>query len=370
MNSKAIATMTGMSDRSARRHVNKLLATGFLNEKVFKGTNTSFELKINPEFLVARPQKQLTEMLINQHVQRYPGMPINPFTYKHYTSARPSFTDFPNGILRTICPHIEINPDTFNNNILSNGIVDNCLHTKSKRPHKLSVINNDLKIPAGAENPDNKNPEQTNVRQGVNQNQSYQQKIEREQQKNIPPTALSLVFSFTETAWNFAHSLLYENRQFLPEQEQTAKSFIAGFFLVFAKSNKNRRISSCYDDFVLTIQIIHEYTRKRVDWMIARPEYFFDPHFKGGFYGAAKDWLPKQKHKQKQTKDWNTNKKLVAKLYHYYSSDPTFERYRKCTQRLGKLKNKKFLDTFNACVLENENYNTQFLNQQCQSHEI
>jgi len=363
MNSKAIATMTGMSDRSARRHVNKLLATGFLEEKIFRGTNTSFELKINPEFLVARPQKQLTEMLINQHVQRYPGMPINPFTYKHYTSARPSFTDFPNGIIRTICPHIEINPDTFNNNILSKGIVDNSQPTKSKRPQKLSVINNDLKDSSFVGNPDNKNPEQTNVRLGVDQNQDYQQKIQRESKENVPAATLSIVFSFTETAWNFAHSLLYENRQFLPEQEQAAKNFIAGFFLEFTKNNKNRRISSCYNDFVLTIQIVHEYARKRVDWVIARPEYFFDPHFKGGFYGAAKDWLPKQKNKQKQTKDWNTNKKKVSELYLEYSNNPTFEQYRKCTQKLGKLKNKKFLDIFNTCVLDNDKFNTHFLNQ-------
>jgi len=56
MNNPAIATMTGMSDRSSRRHVNKLLATGFLQEKIFRGSNASFILKINPEFLVARPK--------------------------------------------------------------------------------------------------------------------------------------------------------------------------------------------------------------------------------------------------------------------------------------------------------------------------
>lgn len=364
MNNVAIGTMTGICDRSSRRHVNKLLATGFLQEKVFRGSNASFIIKINPEFLVARPQKKLTDLLINQHIERYPGMPISPITYKHYKSLRPSFTDFPSGIIRTVCPDVAINPDTFNNNILEKGIVDNCIDTKSKRPKKITVINNEFDNPAKCGNPDNNYPEQANVRHFVTQDQSYQQKIQRENKKNFPPALFANIFSFTELAWNFAHSLLYDNRPFQPEQEQAAKNFIAGFFLEFAKNNKNRRLSACYGDFVLTIQIIHDYTRKRVDWMIARPEYFFDPHFKGGFYGAVKDWLPKQKDKQKQTKDWNTNKKKVSEHYLAYSKNPTFEQYRMATQQLGKLKNKKFLEIFNACVLDNSKFNTQFLNQQ------
>ena len=359
--------MTGMCDRSSRRHVNKLLATGFLEEKIFRGSNAAFILKINPEFLVARPVKLLTEILVDQHTAKYPDSPIPAQTYKFFSSLRPSFQDFPSGIIKAACPHVKVNPDTFNNNILSKGIVDNSLHTKSKRPQKLTVINNELNNSSCVGNLDNKNPEQTNVRFQETPTQDYHQKIRQESQDNIPPAALEKIFSYTGTAWNFAHSLLYGNRKFSPDQEQTAKNFIAGFFLEFAKNNKNKRLSSCYDDFVLTIQIIHEFTKKRVYWMIAKPEYFFDPHFKGGFYGAAKDWLPRQKARQKHTKDWNSNKKKVARLYLYYTAKPTFERYQKCTQELGKLKNKKFLDMFNTCVLDNDKFNPEFLNQKSQA---
>jgi hypothetical protein len=364
MNNEAIGTMTGMCGRSARRHVNKLLATGFLLEKVFRGSNAAFILKINPEFLVARPNKKLTDLLINQHVERYPAMPICPITLKLYKSLKPSFTDFPSGIIRTLCPHVEINPDTFNNNILSKGIVDNCLHTKSKRPQKISVINNDLKNSSCVGNPDNKNPEQTIVRHQESQNQDYQQKIQREKQKNIPPAMLHSIFFFTELAWNFVRSLLYENREFQPGQIQAAKHHIAGYFLEYVRNNNPKTISQCYNEFITTIQIIDDYTKRKVEWQTARPEYFFDPRFSGGFHRAFKEWLPKHKEKQKKNKEWNTNKKLVAQLFRYYSTDPTFERYRKCTQRLGKLKNKKFLDTFNTCILDKDNYNNQFLNQQ------
>jgi len=364
MNNVAIATMTGMCARSSRRHVNKLLAIGFLQEKIFRGSNTSFILKINPEFLVARPEKKLNDLLISQHVEKYPGMPISPVTYKHYNSLRPSFTDFPEGIIRTVCPHVEINPDTFNNNILSKGIVDNSLHTKSKRPQKLSVINNELKNSSFVGNPDNKNPEQTNVRNPESQNQDYQQKIQREKQKTISPALFTSIFFFTELAWNFVRSLLYDNRDFMPEQVQAAKHHIAGYFLEYARNNNPKTISKCYNEFITTVQIIDDYTRRKIEWQTARPEYFFDPKFKGGFQRAFKEWLPKHKEKQKKNKEWNSNKKLVAQLYRHYSTDPTFERYRKCTQRLGKLKNKKFLDTFNSCILDKDNYNNQFFNQQ------
>ena len=368
MNNVAIATMSGMCDRSSRRHVNKLLAIGFLEEKIFRGSNTSFILKINPEFLVARPKKELNELLLKQHVQRYPESPISSITLKYFNALRPSFSDFPEGIIRTVCPHVEITPDTYNNNILSKGIVDNSLHTKSKRPQKLSVINNDLKDSSCVGNPDNKNPEQTNVRHGADQNQDYQQKIRQQSKENVAAGALSLVFSFTDLAWSFVRSLLYENREFDPLQEQAAKRYIAGFFLEFAKNNRDKRISQAYNEFATTIQIIHEYTRRKIEWQIARPEYFFDPHFRGGFYNAFKNWLPKHKHQQKQNKEWNSHKKLVAQLFRYYNANPGFERYKQCTQRLGKLKNKKFLDIFNTCVLNQENYNTQTLNQQNQPH--
>ncbi len=171
MNNKAIATMTGMCDRSARRHVNKLLATGFLEEKIFRGTNAAYVLKINPEFLVARPNKKLTELLIKQHIESFPGIPMSSVTYKYYLSLRPSFTDFSSGIIRTECPHIEVLQDTFNNNILSKGIVDNSLHTKSKRPQKLSVINNAFKTPEKSGRQDDTKQEQTIVRLQENKNQ-------------------------------------------------------------------------------------------------------------------------------------------------------------------------------------------------------
>jgi len=291
-------------------------------------------------------------------------MPINPITYKHYNSLRPSFTDFPFGIIRTVCPHVEINPDTFNNNILSKGIVDNSQPTKSKQPKKLSVINNETINPTKGGNPDNKNPEQTNVRHQENQKESYQRKIQCENEKNISPAMLQSIFFFTELAWNFVRSLLYDNRDFMPEQVHATKHYIAGYFLEYVRNNNPKTISQCYNEFITTIQIIDDYTKRKIEWNTARPEYFFDPKFSGGFHRALKEWLPKHKEKQMKNKEWNTNKKLVAQLYRYYSIDPTFERYRKCTQRLGKLKNKKFLDTFNTCILDKDKYNTQFLNQQ------
>jgi hypothetical protein len=363
MNNKAIATMTGMSGRSSQRHVNELLATGFLKEKIFRGSNASFVLKINPEFLVARPEKLLNDMLIGQHVAKHPGFPISPITYKQYMSLRPSFTDYSFGIIKTVCPHIEIKPDTFNNNILHKGIVDNYVHTKSQGPQKLTVINNEFQIPAEAGKPDNKKPEQTNVRQLQNEDKSYQRKIQRENQKNIPPEIFSTIFLFTELAWNFVRSILYQNRPFQPEQVQAAKKYIAGYFIEYARNNNPRTLSQAYNEFITTIQIIDDYTKRKIEWQTARPEYFFDPNFTGGFHRAFKEWLPKHKEKQKKNKQWNSNKKLVSQLFRYYSMDPSFERYRKCTQRLGKLKNKKFLDTFNSCVLDNDKYNHQFLNQ-------
>ena len=364
MNNVAIATMTGMSDRSVRRHVNKLLATGFLQEKIFRGTNASFILKINPEFLVARPERKLTDILINQHIEKHPGMPINPITYKYYNSLRPSFTDHPSGILRSVCPNIEINPDTFNNNILSKGIVDNSLHTKSKRPHKLTVINNEINNPAKSGNPDDKKPEQTNVRHQKEKNQSYQQKLQRESHKNIPAKVFPLIFTFTELAWNFALSVLYSNRPMSPDQVQLAKHYISLFFLDHVKHKDPRTLSQSYDEFTTTIQIMDDYRNRKIEWNLARPEYLFNPKFGGGFYKAHENWLPNHKDKQKHNKDWNKHKMMVGKLFRYYSADPTFESYRQCSQRLGKLKNKKFLDTFNSCVLDKDKYNNQFMNQQ------
>ena len=362
LNNKALATLTGMSDRSARRHVNKLLATGFLQEKVFRGTNTSFEIKIHPEFLVARPNEQLTEILLNQHAERYPGMPINPVTFKHYTSLRPSFSDIPSGILRSVCPVIEINPETFNNNILAKGIVDNSGREKGKRPQKLTVINNAFNNPEVSGKPE-AGPEQADRRYLEEEKQPFQQKILREKPKNFPAALFTTIFFYTDLAWNFARSLLYDNREFQPEQEQAAKSFIAGILIEYAKNNDPRKLAQCYNEFIVTSQIVKDYTNRKIEWQLARPEYFFDPKFKGGFHRAFKEWLPRHKEKQKKKKDWNSNKKLVATLFRYYSSNPNHHRYMQCINRLGRLKNKKFLDTFNACVLDKEKFNHQFLNQ-------
>jgi len=364
MNNVGLATMTGMSDRSSRRHVNKLLATGFLQEKTFRGSNTSFLLKITPEFLVARPQKELSELLLRQYIAQYPASPISPVTLKYYRTLRPSFADFPEGIIRTICPHVEITPETYNNNILAKGIVDNSTGTKSKHPQKLTVINNAIQDSGETGNPDKQYPEQTNVRLGQNQTETYQQKIHRDHKKNVPAASFKSIFLYTDLAWNFARSILYKNYNIQPQQEQTVKHYIAGIFLEYIKNNDPKKLAQCYNEFVTTIQIVHDYTQRKIEWQLARPEYFFDPKFTGGFKRALTEWLPKHKTRQKIKKDWNSNKKLVGNLYRYYAKKPSYERYRQCTQRLGKLKNKKFLDIFNACVLDENKYNPEFLNTQ------
>ena len=311
MNNHALATLTSMSPRSAQRHVNKLLATGFLEEKVFRGTNASYLLKINPEFLVARPHPVLTEQLIKQHIEKYPALSIPPVTYRYYHSLRPSFTDAPDGILRSSCLHTAINQDTLNNKILSKGIVDNCGKQNSKPTEKITVINNVFDRSAIAEQ-DNTKQEQIGIRPSAEEEQAYRQKIRRSNQNNFPAEIFSSVFFFTDLAWNFARSLLYENREFQPEQEQAAKTFIAGIFTGFARNNNPKKLAQCYNEVIVTMQIIHDYTRRKIEWQLARPEYFFDPKFSGGFHRAFNEWLPNHQKNRERNKQWNSNKKLVA----------------------------------------------------------
>lgn len=344
INSPAMATMTGTSARTIRRHIKKLIAIGFITEKIFQGKNTSYAIKLNPDFLVARPDPELSNLLIKQFTTENPTTPIPLMTIRYYQSISPSFSDFPGGVILTSCPHIEIKQDSKNNNILS-GIVENWHKSKnSQHPTKIFVFNNKFKSSSAVGTPDTKQ-EQTSIGNQSSINQSFTETLRQE--KNFAPAVWDEIHKMTEMSWTFASKLLYPKRKFRPEVILIAKRHIAAFYAAYmSQDDKRLKPGGFFMIFTSLVQMIRDHIDRNTDYRIYTPDYFFSPQFRGGFNDALQKWLPNQRIKEAETKEWNTHRKLVSSLFAKFCLNPGYETYHNATQRLGKLKNPKFLNRF------------------------
>lgn len=120
-NNVQLAKMANASPRTIQRHIIRLQEAGIITNKVWHGTNSSYELFINPEILLARCRKTLEEVKISLDMALRQSLE-NDSVMKQHTST---------------CPHT----DSCNNSYINNNLLKGVDNSKSSEPDEASGNN-------------------------------------------------------------------------------------------------------------------------------------------------------------------------------------------------------------------------------------
>jgi len=179
-----------------------------------------------------------------------------------------------------------------------------------------------------------------------------------------------LLLFFIESSIRLVLSVLYRER-FVPEHDiEVAKKYLWNYFTPVDKSKKLSDLKADLD-----IAVFEAYKAQHRKFYIPAPLYrYFDPYFNGGFYKTLRHVETYVKPYMARNAEYNKSISDVMNLYNLHMKNPNdFECYRKAVQLLGKKQNKNYLNFFNACVSQPEQFNsktlynqwTQSVNQSC-----
>lgn len=351
-NNHAIATMCCTSPATAWRHICKLTECGVIQFKVFHGSNASYELHFNPEILVAVKNYDFIDALLKSAKKLLKTDILPQAVHEKIMQKMPSFGEAPLGMI-SFCDDIafgtlqELNVNmeegAFGNfstdNVSSRNAIRQELLQEQESITLENVLNTDV----------NKQPETAQQTRG-NENGAPPP------QKCSPREIKELLQFHVDMAWDIAHNALYERKYIKDDDVIAAKKFIEQYFLPTSQQ-ENPRFAEMFNRFAVRILLARRWVKKSPVRFIPNPSLYFDPYFEHGFRGT-KQWFVAHQEAQKKNKDWNSNLKLFSIIYQVFKKEPTYENYRKGTQRLAKLKDKRLGELFQKCVINDENYSS------------
>ena len=395
-NNQQLATITGASGRTIQRHIKRLLDAGVLLKKVWHGTNSSYELWINPKILWISGYG---------HVDNYNN--------RKKTQNKESIDNqYFNSEEKTKCPHSYTYKKTLkNNNILI--AVDKlksqwqdqpcheptvaCKKNKKER-NSLSLIDN------------NENEDKTKKKTGNTQGKKVLQASPKKQhakkiEKNAPEGAAQKNTQSCETTrgekvWRSDARMATQNVQSSKEPKATSEALLPSWqtkaalrqtlLLSYANQLWEQALEVLYDPKVLTkrqiaigktllfkwyepvqdakleqvhkvylarLELVRKYLEKDPEnRFVQLPYRYFDPENPHGFAGTM-SWYKADKAYKKQRDLQQILRQEIQKFKRNEQLDtaqarPRLTLFRECEQRISKLEIPSLLQQFYKAIAQ------------------
>lgn len=375
VNNVALGTLLGQSRRASYDQLKRLQQSGIIQYKVFRGSNASYRIVLNPELLVAFSNYQFTCSLIEYFVQNAPeNIKYDPEIIEKLNSAKPDFAVFLGGNGKFL-PHIAIRTlqdlkINMNKGIIVENVdrfkkLSNNSKNKVSKPTSLKnvFINNDVLAQDQLQEPLHDHPLKMNDKFKERNAAPTKnviplpEKIKENHQVLAENSKQSHIRHLVLSSWAWLISHLYGPDRFFTDHD---KGIAISFLQLYYENNSATAstVNQAFYEFCTRVLLARKYILKSPGRFIPNPRIWLDPTFTNGFTGT-KDWLIKVKQKQEIDKEYYSNIKLVAQFYKNYTLNPTMESYSSATQRLSKIKNKDYLNLFNEAVLSR---NPKYLN--------
>lgn len=338
-NNVQLAKMGNASPRTIQRHIKRLIDCNIITEKIWHGSNSGYELLVNPNILLIGGVKAV-------------NTPKNDFNSKELESSKNQSIKNNN---TTTCPHT----DTSNNSYINNIIIDvdkwktemsSLPLTKFKKSRNAN--SNALTGYTGEKCPKINESAGGNARE---KRVTIQTGVEKPSENLTRPASLK---NYVDKLWNFAQNTLYKERYLTESQQKIAQELLFQWYEPVSTS----KLENAHQVYVERIILVQKYIEKDpINRFVQLPNTYFDPKNKTGFAGT-RSWYVKQKERKAhnqlklilhaQTKLFlNNEKKETSK------QKPRLALFTKCETRLGKLGNPALVKAFHASVLKHSTYN-------------
>lgn len=347
-NNSQLAGLVKVSPRTIQRHIIKLQEAGIITGKEFCGSNSGYELLINPKILLARCRKDLLEA--EKELQEAKQKDLENQSIKNEGT--------------TNCPHTYTRNNSYNKNNLLIG-VDNSIgsspdqrrtsNQRNRSSLSLTEILSKAGYPTGNIFTGNTGEKVAKiskdtggkVRKRANNEQNWKQ-----QDGSARSTSLNF---YAESLWKLAKNLLYRDVFLTEFQENQAKEMLVKWY----EPVSDKFLSNVHQNYCERVYLVRDFVAKDPEKRFVQLPYrYFDTNNPSGFTGTKK-WL--QKHLERKEE---VRKKLIlhAQIKKYLNNEKrtdsnrksSLQVYRECETRIGKLGDQSLLQLFHAAVLKPE----------------
>lgn len=337
-NNVQLAKRARASTRTIQRHLNRLIEANIITKKIWHGSNSGYELFINPNILLIGGLKAVNK----------------PKKESKTEKSKPTDNQFFKNTRTTTCPHT----DTSNNGYINNIIIGvHNLRTKaSSLPLKngyesRNATSNNFTGYTGKIDPKKNSDagEIERIKRATNQTGAEISEV-------TEARSASLSF-YVNALWTLARNTLYKDHYLTQSQIKKAKELL----FLWYNPVSDKKLADVHQVYVERIGIVQKYIAKDPKKRFVQlPNKYFDPKNPSGFTGT-RTW-----HNQQKKRDYEVQMKLIlhAQIRRFLNNEkkvtakqkPRLELFRSCETRLGKLGKPGLVSEFHASILNHSTH--------------
>ena len=332
-NNVQLAKRAKASTRTIQRHLKRLIEANIITKKIWHGSNSGYELFINPNILLIGGAKAVNK-------------PENELqTEKSKTTDNQFFKNSKT----TTCPHTDTSNNGYINNIIIG--VDKLKTKASSLPltngyESRNATSNTFTGYTGKIDPKKNNDAGEIERKSRATDQTSAEISGVDQARSA-----SLSF-YVKSFWKLARNTIYKDHYLTQSQEKMALKLL----YLWYEPVSDKQLQNVHEVYVSRLGIVQKYIAKDpTKRYVQLPDKYFDPKNPSGFTGT-RIWYQKQKKREYEVRlklilqaqirrFLNNEKKETAK------QKPRLELFRSCETRISKLGQPELLNTFHASVL-------------------
>lgn len=352
-NNRQLAKLVKCSSRTIQRHIIKLQSAGIITSKIFHGSNSNFELLINPKILLVK-EKLPVENLKKQFKELFSHSPQNALK-----------SDF-SKIQKTNCPDTySCNTSNINNNIII-GVYNS--HKRSSLPLTNNI---DTGYRTGNETGDTGEiaqvfPEkQKKITEKIFTEKKFEEageiasRADKSGHEKVAPdpardNSLTLYVSLF---WMMARNLLYKEADLTERQVAIAKILIRKLYEPASTAN----LSNVHQQYIERISLVVKYIKKDpAHRFVPLPYIYFSTNNPKGFIGT-KEWYRADLIRKQEVERELVLKRVIRRYQNNERKDiakkkPPLQLFRECENTIGKFKDADLTQRFHAAVMQHETY--------------
>lgn len=332
-NNVQLAKRAKASTRTIQRHLKRLIEANIITKKIWHGSNSGYELFINPNILLIGGVKAVNKAK-NELQTEKSKTTDNQFFKNNRT---------------TTCPHTDTSNNGYINNIIIG--VDKLKTKASSLPltngyESRNATSNTFTGYTGKIDPKKNNDAGEIERKSRATDQTGAEISSVDQARSA-----SLSF-YVKSFWKLARNTIYKDHYLTQSQEKTALKLL----YLWYEPVSDKQLQNVHEVYVSRLAIVQKYiARDPTKRYVQLPDKYFDPQNPSGFTGT-RIWYQKQKKREYEVRlklilqaqirrFLNNEKKETAK------QKPRLELFRSCETRISKLGQPELLNTFHASVL-------------------
>ncbi|WP_452223723.1 hypothetical protein [Lacinutrix chionoecetis] len=337
-NNVQLAKRAKASTRTIQRHLKRLIEANVITQKIWHGSNSGYELFINPNILLIGGVKAVDK----------------PKNDRRTEKSKHTDNQFFKNTRTPTCPHT----DTSNNGYINNIIIE---------VDKLKTTTSSLPLTSGYESRNATSntltgytgkiaPKKNNDAGEIARNKRATEQTGAEISEADVARSASLSF-YINALWKLARNSIYKEHYLTQSQEKKAKQLLFKWYYPVP----DKKLTDVHQVYVERLGIVQKYIAKDPkNRYVQLPDKYFNPDNPSGFTGT-RAWYYQQK-----KREFDVQMKLIlhAQIRRFLNNEkketakqkPRLALFKACETRLGKLGQPHLVREFHASVLNHSTH--------------